>query len=85
MAIPDVTQFSQQPGGGLINALNGLNSYETNRAQAKYAPYQAYGNAALTNQQAKWLPYQYQMQALSNPLLWMAAQNNHSYRNNYLT
>ncbi len=76
--IPDT-----QAGGGAVTAFGGMNALNnalqqtrTNAATAQYAPYQAYGNAALTNQEAQWTPYKYQMQALSNPLLWMAAQNN---------
>ena len=76
--IPDT-----QAGGGLVTALGGMNALNnamqqtrTNAATAQYAPYQAYGNAFLTNQEAQWTPYKYQMQALSNPFLWMAAQNN---------
>jgi hypothetical protein len=68
------------PGGRYISTMNALNDTYKSSAEAKYAPYQAYGNAALVNQQAKWLPYQYQMQALSNPVLWMAAQNNPTLR-----
>jgi len=70
--IPIPTPIQQQPGG--IPAL--YNQLRTSSAEAKYAPYQQYANALLTNQQAQWLPYQYRMQALSNPMLWMAAQNN---------
>ena len=77
-----------QEGGQLVSALQGQNALTKTSlenqiagAQAKYAPYQAYGNAYLTNQQAQWLPYQYQMQAMSNPLLWMAAQNNPTLMN----
>lgn len=76
--VPDVG-----PGGAFITAMNAGNALKNNiygtrikQQEAKYAPYQAYGNAFLTNQQAQWLPYQYQMQALSNPMLWMAAQSN---------
>jgi len=76
--IPDT-----QAGGGAVTAFGGMNALNNalqqtraNAATAQYAPYQAYGNAFLTNQEAQWTPYKYQMQALSNPLLWMAAQNN---------
>jgi hypothetical protein len=76
--IPDT-----QAGGGAVTAFGGMNALNnalqqtrTNAAQAQYAPYQAYGNAFLTNQEALWTPYKYQTQALSNPFVWMAAQNN---------
>jgi hypothetical protein len=72
-----------QEGGQLVSALMGQNALTNSslentikKAQAQYAPYQAYGNAYLTNQEAQWTPYKYQMQAASNPLLWMAAQSN---------
>lgn len=70
--IPLPQQFTQEPGGiqGAYNAL------QESSAKAKYAPYQAYADAYLKNQQAQWLPYQYKMQALTNPLLLLAAQNN---------
>lgn len=76
MALPLPQPFSSTPGGPLLNAMNGIYANQTARATANYAPYQAYGNAFKTMQEAKWLPYQYQMQALSNPLLWQAAQGN---------
>lgn len=84
--------YDVEPGGGIVTGMKGANALtqsalqnEISRAQAKYAPYQAYGNAFLTNQQAQWLPYQYQMQAMSNPLLWMAAQNNPALMNQLKT
>lgn len=83
MAIDTPNPYQPQAGGPLVTALRGINALQSDMqgnaiqgAQARYAPYQAYGNAFLTNQQAQWLPYQYQMQAASNPLLWMAAANN---------
>ncbi|MDD5211908.1 MAG: hypothetical protein PHV62_05795 [Sulfuricurvum sp.] len=74
--IPLPTQLSQSPGGGIAASMQGLNALQQSNATAKYAPYQAYADAFLKNQQAQWLPYQYRMQALSNPMLWLAAQNN---------
>lgn len=68
------------PGGPLVTALQGMNALRQSNATAKYAPYQAYADAYLKNQQAQWLPYQYRMQALSNPMLWMAAQSNPALR-----
>jgi len=64
------------PGGNVLTGMQGANQQAISRAQAQYAPQQAYANALLTTQQAQWLPYQYKMQALSNPLLWAAAAQN---------
>lgn len=74
---------SVEAGGPVLSALkniygtqqSGLQNQILN-AQAQYAPQQAQANAFLTQQQAKWAPLQYQMQALSNPLLWLSAQSN---------
>lgn len=63
-----------QAGGNALAAMRNMSALGKESAESQYAPYQAYGNAFLTNQQAKWLPFQYQMQAMANPLLWMAAQ-----------
>jgi hypothetical protein len=83
MALPLPSYSEVTPLGAFMTSMQGANALKNNiygtrikQQEAKYAPYQAYGNAYLTNQQAQWLPYQYQMQALSNPLLWMQAQNN---------
>lgn len=72
-----------QAGGQAVSAMNNIGALQQQNlqnqvlgAQAQYAPYQSAANAMLTSQQAQWLPYQYQMQALSNPMLWMAAQQN---------
>jgi len=78
--IPLPEQLSQQPGGGIVAARQGINAMNQGSAKAQYAPYNEYADAYLKNQQAKWLPYQYRMQALSNPMLWMAAQNNPALR-----
>ncbi len=65
-----------EAGGGIPTAINALHKTQMLGAQARHAEEQSAANAFLTKQQAQWLPYQYQMQALSNPLLWMAAEKN---------
>lgn len=53
MAIPSVQPFSQQPGGGLVTALRGSNALsqemletQIKKAQADYAPWTTYADAA---------------------------------------
>lgn len=74
-SIPMVQSATAQPGG-LATTYNALAKSSLDNqilgAQAQYAPYQAYADAQLKNQQAIWTPYQYRMQAL--PMMLMAAQ-----------
>lgn len=74
--IPLPQQFSQQPGGGIANAMQGLNALTQGTAQARYAPYTAYADAASKIAYANMLPYQIQAQVLSNPMMWMAMKDN---------
>lgn len=70
-----------QAGGPLVTAMNGMNNLQSGmqtnaiqNAQIPYAPYDAYANALLKTQQARFLPYQQMMQ--SAPMLMMAANGN---------
>lgn len=76
--VPDVG-----PGGGIVTAARGVNALEESqlnneikRAQAKYAPQQAYADAASKIAYANMLPYQIQATVMSNPLLWQALKDN---------
>lgn len=72
-----------QPGGGLVTALSGLNNLNQNisenaikQAQAQYAPYTTYADAASKLAYANMLPYQVRATVMSNPMLWMALKDN---------
>lgn len=76
------------PGGTLLTSQGAVNSLSNQALQnkilssnAQYAPYENYADTYLKMQQANWLPYQQRMQALSNPMLWVAAQNNPGLQN----
>lgn len=69
-ALPQALPMQVSPVG---NALSSLYDNQIKAAQAQYAPAQNQANAFLTQQQATWLPYQYKMQALTNPTLWAMA------------
>jgi hypothetical protein len=69
MRIPMLQNYSGLPGGA-YNAANISN------AQSAFAPMQAAGNALLPMEQAQYMPYQMQLQAMSNPMLWMLGQQN---------
>lgn len=73
MALPMPTAEQLFPAGGhLIRALNGINEYQINKANAQYAPETAYSNALSKMAYAKYLPYQLQSQMLSNPMIYYA-------------
>lgn len=70
------------PGGPLVSSMRGANALTsenldniTKGAQAQYAPYTQYADAASKIAYAKMLPYQTQAQLLTNPMLWMALKD----------
>lgn len=71
------------PGGGIPTALGALNALSTQNlqnkilgAQAQYAPYTTYADAASKLAYANMLPYQVQATVMSNPMMWMALKDN---------
>lgn len=76
MRIPMLQNYAAQPGGVVNPAMQSNDQTQILGAQAKYAPQQAYANALLPMMQARYMPYQIQAQMMSNPMLWMASQNN---------
>lgn len=69
------------PGGGLVTALSGSNalandmmSNKIKGAEADYAPYTQYANAASKIAYANLTPYQIQAQVMSNPMVWAGIQ-----------
>ena len=71
------------PGGPLVTALQGMNALTKSNldnqvlgAQAQYAPYTTYADAASKLAYANMLPYQIQAQVMSNPMMWMAMKDN---------
>jgi hypothetical protein len=76
------------PGGGIVGSMSAGNALTTQNLQNKqleianqYAPALSAADVNLKNQQAYWTPLQYQMQMLSNPLLWEAAKSNPGLQN----
>lgn len=69
MRIPLPVNYGAMPGGY-------VNPAQISNAQAAFAPMQAQGNALLPLMQAQYTPYQMYAQAMSNPMMWMAAQSN---------
>ncbi len=60
------------PGGPLVTSMQGMNALTQGNAQARYAPYTAYADAASKIAYANMLPYQIQAQVMSNPMLFYA-------------
>ena len=76
MRIPMLTNYGGMPGG-YFNAAQASNyQNQVLGAQAQYAPLQSYANAMLPYMQAKYMPYQMQLQAMSNPMMWMMGEQN---------
>jgi hypothetical protein len=74
MAIPSVTQFSNQPGGGLVTALGGINALrnaiseaEYNKIKAQYAPTTLQAEAASKLAYANLMGPQYIAKIMTNP------------------
>lgn len=72
-----------EPGGPLVTSMRGMNALtqsnlenQIKSAQAKYAPYTTYADAASKLAYANMVPWQIQATVLSNPLLWSALKDN---------
>lgn len=70
-------------GGPLVTAMRGQNALtqdmydsQVKQAQAKYAPWTTYADAASKIAYANMIPYQVQATMMSNPMLWMALKDN---------
>lgn len=79
------------PGGPLVTSMAGTNALINNlyntqvsKAQAQYAPYTTYADAASKIAYANMLPYQIQAQVLSNPYIALALQRNPDALSNLL-
>jgi hypothetical protein len=71
------------PGGQVVTSMRGINALlsdlygsQSKKAEAEYAPYTAYADAASKIAYANMLPYQIQSSVLSNPYVALAFQNN---------
>jgi hypothetical protein len=73
MAIPSVNMFSQQPGGGIVTAMNGTNALAKNMLETAYYPASQQAQIAAQNAYAQNLPLQNLATVLSNPNLYAGA------------
>lgn len=71
-----------EAGGPFVTAAKGMNALKRQqldnqiaRAQADYAPFTTYADAASKLAYANMLPYQIQAQTMSNPMMWMALKD----------
>lgn len=69
------------PGGGMVTAMRGANSLAQDQmenvikgAQADYAPWTTYADAASKMAYSNMLPYQVQATIMSNPMVWAGYQ-----------
>jgi hypothetical protein len=76
IALPKVVADTEA-GGGIPTALKGLNALSTQAMNNRLLGAQT----ALAQQQAKYTPYQYATQALSNPALWFTAEGRNAAKN----
>lgn len=74
MAIPSVNMFSQQPGGGMVTAMGGINALsnamldtEINKIKAQYAPLTAQADAASKLAYANLMGPQFLAKLMGNP------------------
>lgn len=82
LPLPKVV-YDVGPGGGIVTSMRGGNALtqsslenQIKQAEAQYAPYNAYANAASKIAYSNMLPYQIQATVMSNPMLWMALKDN---------